>query len=247
MEKKEQEIELLRLEQELQDEKLRAWRNWLMFLVIAVVILTTATMVIMRLHIKKNHAYQVLVQKNLAIVQYEKELNIWKSDEQRQAVIDERMALAKSFEKSRAKSPRHDASTITSDKFTLESEKYATSALTDEQKQKMMAQIKHLMEDEKAYLEHDFTINKLSELIDINRTYLSQVINEKFNKSFTQLVNEFRIQEARRLLTEENTRLYTVEYIAKSVGFNSVNAFNRAFKKFTGITPSYYIKSTQHQ
>lgn len=247
LEKKEQEIELLQLEQELKDEKLKSWQRWLLFLALAVVILASATFVIMRLHIKKNRAYRVLVKKNRAIVEYEKELNIWKSDEQRQAVIEERLALAKTLEKRNGSAHQPKVTSKPNDGQSTEGEKYSTSALTDDLKLKIMSQIRHLMEEGKVYMEHDFTINKLSETLDINRTYLSQVINEKFNKSFTQLVNEYRIQEARRQLTDEVTRLYTVEFIAKSVGFNSVNAFNRAFKKFTGITPSYYIKSTKQQ
>ena len=120
--------------------------------------------------------------------------------------------------------------------------KYSSSALTEEHKKNIMDNIVNFMEEEKLYLENDMTITKLSDRLNISRTYVSQVINEKFDKTFSNLINAYRIKEARKLLSEEANKIYTIDSISKSVGFNSTNAFNKAFKKFTGVTPSNYIK-----
>ena len=81
--------------------------------------------------------------------------------------------------------------------------------------------------------------------MNTNKSYLSQVINEYFRKNFSTFVNEYRVKEASRLLLEKESENYTIEAIANSVGFKSKSAFNSAFKKFTGITPSYFVNSTK--
>jgi AraC-like DNA-binding protein len=85
----------------------------------------------------------------------------------------------------------------------------------------------------------------LAEKLNTNKSYLSQVINEYFRKNFSTFVNEYRVKEASRLLLEKESENYTIEAIANSVGFKSKSAFNSAFKKFTGITPSYFVNSTK--
>ncbi len=97
------------------------------------------------------------------------------------------------------------------------------------------------MENEKLFLKQDLTINKLASYINVSRTYLSQVINELFQKNFNTLVNEYRIKEARDMLIENKNM--TIEGIANEVGFRSKSSFNSAFKKYTGVTPSFFMKN----
>jgi len=60
------------------------------------------------------------------------------------------------------------------------------------------------------------------------------------NKSFTKFLNEVRIRNASRLLTQENTSIAHVSY---TVGYNSVNNFNKQFKLIIGMTPKQYRKT----
>ncbi|MBU0488050.1 MAG: helix-turn-helix domain-containing protein, partial [Bacteroidetes bacterium] len=61
-------------------------------------------------------------------------------------------------------------------------------------------------------------------------------------KNFKNLINEYRIKESRKLLiTKPNL---TIEAIAHDVGFRSKSAFNAAFKLYTGVTPSFFIRET---
>ena len=91
------------------------------------------------------------------------------------------------------------------------------------------------MKKDKLFLDQDLTINKLAKELGINRTYLSQVINEFYNKNFSSFINEFRIKEAtKRLLQDRNI---TIEAVSNDVGFKSKSAFNNAFKQYTGVTP----------
>jgi AraC-like DNA-binding protein len=63
------------------------------------------------------------------------------------------------------------------------------------------------------------------------------LINEEFLVNFYDFVNKYRVEEAKRLLLDNN-RNYKIIAIAYEVGFNSKATFNRVFKKFTGLTPS---------
>jgi len=99
-----------------------------------------------------------------------------------------------------------------------------------------------LMLDDKVYLEPSLTIHFLAGQLETNNKYLSQLINNEFNKSFVVFINEYRIEEAKRLLLDVNSKHLSIEGIGYEAGFKSKSAFNSAFKKFTGDTPSSFLK-----
>lgn len=125
-------------------------------------------------------------------------------------------------------------------------EKYSEIKLNKIQKKELIDDIIVLMEEEKYYLNKQFTINDFAKELQSNRNYLSQIINEYFNTNFNNFVNEFRVKEARKLLLSHEYENYTIEGIANSVGFHSKATFNTAFKKFTGVTPSFFKNKTKH-
>ncbi len=98
-----------------------------------------------------------------------------------------------------------------------------------------------VMEEEKPYLDHSLTIYVLAKKLKTNSKYLSQVINQEFDKSFIHFINEYRVQESKKLLLEDSN--FTIEAKSFMVGFKSKSSFNIAFKKYTGMTPSDYIKN----
>ena len=69
---------------------------------------------------------------------------------------------------------------------------------------------------------------------------MSLAINEGLKKNFYDLVNGYRVEEAKRLLVDPNSNNYTVLSIGFEAGFNSKTTFNTVFKKFTGLTPTAY-------
>ena len=76
---------------------------------------------------------------------------------------------------------------------------------------------------------------------ETSETMISRVINAHFQKSFPQLMNERRIEDAKQLLRETDA---TIQAIAKDVGFNSLPSFNRVFKELVSQAPSQYRKKT---
>jgi len=79
----------------------------------------------------------------------------------------------------------------------------------------------------------------------VNATVLSYVINKGFAKNFNDLINEYRIEEVKsKLAAADDSTLLAVAFDA---GFNSKATFNRAFKKFTGLSPKEFQESLKSQ
>lgn len=117
--------------------------------------------------------------------------------------------------------------------------KYASSSLTDEKSLALFRQLEHLMRNEKIYRDNDLTKDKVSELLGTNRTYLSRIINEQTQMSFTYYVNRFRIEEAIRQLSDP-TNDTPLKALASELGFNSLSTFYNLFQSSVGMTPAQY-------
>ena len=92
---------------------------------------------------------------------------------------------------------------------------------------------------EKPYLNPNFQLMDLREVLPMNRTYLSRFIHEAFNCSFYQYVTNYRIEEAKRLMREHPE--LKVQEVAAQSGFSSPTVFGRTFARETGLTPSEWI------
>jgi YesN/AraC family two-component response regulator len=220
--KKDKEISLLNKEQELQKEKLSTQKKILIALVVLVVLIVIFSIILFLLKRRQFLSYKDLVKKNIEIIEKEKQID---EVEINKSIIDKKQIpeIAKSND------------------FEINDDKYTHSNLSIEQKDELAAIVLLAMRKDKLFLDKELTITKLAKNIGINRTYLSQVINEFYNKNFSSFINDFRIKEATKILiTDKNL---TIEAIADSVGFKSKSAFNNAFKFYTGVTPSFFIKN----
>ena len=86
-------------------------------------------------------------------------------------------------------------------------------------------------------------MSDLSKRIGESPHHVSQVLNEKLNKSFFELLATYRVELAKKILREDIKNKLIIEEISEMVGYNSKTAFNNAFKKLTGKTPSEFRKS----
>jgi AraC-like DNA-binding protein len=98
------------------------------------------------------------------------------------------------------------------------------------------------MNSERPYLNPAISINQLAQKLEILPRYLSQIINEKLNKNFFDLMNSYWIEEAKKMLTEDTGERLTILTILYDTGFNSKSSFNAAFKRHTHLTPSQFKK-----
>jgi len=125
----------------------------------------------------------------------------------------------------------------------LPSLKYKKSSLEELEKKSILDKIISLMENEKYFLSSTASLSGLSKEIKESSHHVSQVINEKLNQSFFEMLATYRVEEAKDILKTELGKKLTIEEVAERVGYNSKSAFNTAFKKFTSQTPSAYRDS----
>ncbi|MGX1928314.1 helix-turn-helix domain-containing protein [Flagellimonas sp. 2504JD4-2] len=120
-------------------------------------------------------------------------------------------------------------------------EKYAGSNLDEENRKAYAEELTRQMHQEKLYANPDLNIGDLARLMDLSSKEISQTINQTFNQHFFDFVNSYRIEEAKKLLSDSSTNL-TVQEVMYDVGFSSKSSFNTIFKKKTGLTPSDFRK-----
>ncbi|MDW3651450.1 MAG: helix-turn-helix domain-containing protein [Bacteroidia bacterium] len=123
------------------------------------------------------------------------------------------------------------------------SRKYASSKLVHDEAEEISTQLIKLMSEERLFLNPDLTLDQLAKRLGYPVKTLSQVINQSIEKSFYDFVNEYRIEEAQKLLKNPPDPRMTIQEVMYDVGFSSKSSFNTVFKKLTGKTPSEFRKS----
>ena len=121
--------------------------------------------------------------------------------------------------------------------------KYEKSGLDPQQAETYRAALQRLMEVDKLYLSPNLTLPVLAKAMNCTVNHLSQVINGSMGSCFYDLVNSYRVAEAKRLLLQEHCGRSFVLSIANKVGFNSNSAFYSAFRKDCQQTPLQYRRS----
>ncbi|RVU90950.1 helix-turn-helix domain-containing protein [Flavobacterium columnare] len=97
-------------------------------------------------------------------------------------------------------------------------------------------------ETKRGFLKVGVTIQTLATLFKTNSKYISLYVNQIIGKTFTEYINDLRIEYAVvALQNNPKLRNYTVNALANEFGFLSKNTFINAFEKKTGMRPIYYI------
>lgn len=120
--------------------------------------------------------------------------------------------------------------------------RYSHSKLGEEQAAVYLSQLESYMLEEKPFLIYNITIEELAEASGMSARYLSQVINQRLGKNFYDFINGYRVEEAKKLLTDKGRHMRINEVMYDS-GFSSKSTFNAVFRRATGQTPSEYRKS----
>lgn len=103
---------------------------------------------------------------------------------------------------------------------------------------KIDKQIEQLFKVEKVFTKKDLKMPEMARMLDLTPHQLSEFLNINLNKNFSTFINEYRVIEAKKLLSLNNH--YTIEHIGDLSGFKSTSAFYNAFKKHSGLTPSAF-------
>lgn len=94
---------------------------------------------------------------------------------------------------------------------------------------------------EKRYAE-PLSLGSVAQELHLNAVYLGQLFKQNMGRSFSQYLNDYRINIALDML--HNAKYYDVNYIASFVGYQNHGYFYRLFKQQTGMTPSEYREGT---
>ncbi|SET28492.1 Helix-turn-helix domain-containing protein [Draconibacterium orientale] len=105
---------------------------------------------------------------------------------------------------------------------------------------KLKRKLLELFAEQKPYRNMELKITQVSKELSTNRTYVSNLINNEFLCSFSDFVNNYRVDEAKELLADPAYDCRSLESVAELVGFGSLNTFIRVFKQTVGVTPGRY-------
>lgn len=122
--------------------------------------------------------------------------------------------------------------------------KYEKSGLTASLSSELKENLMRLFEVDKIYKENNICLEILANSLNTTRHNASQVINEHFDMSFHELINTYRISEAKYILNNDHKRNLNIIEVAYEIGYNNKVTFNKAFKKDTGLTPSEYQRNS---
>lgn len=109
----------------------------------------------------------------------------------------------------------------------------------DSRERELYTRIEALMNDRKAFRQNDISLDRLSEMLESNRSYISGAINRFSGMTFINYINYKRIEEATRILSDPDDDT-PLKKLADDLGFNSISTFYRVFQKEIGCPPSKY-------
>jgi AraC-like DNA-binding protein len=121
--------------------------------------------------------------------------------------------------------------------------KYKTTLISDEQIEEIWTKVNKLAVLEKQFKNGDLTLKYLSKQLNVTSQILSLVVNKKYKTNFNSFINKYRIEESISMFKDEKYKDYTIASISYEAGFNSVSSFNTAFKFQTNTTPLAFRKS----
>jgi AraC-like DNA-binding protein len=105
--------------------------------------------------------------------------------------------------------------------------------------------VESYISDERLYLNPNITLKTLSKLTKISSNKISKSLKAAGYENFNSYINNYRIEEVKKMLLSDSYKKYSIITIAKEVGFNSKATFYKNFKERLGVSPSDYIKQNE--
>ena len=118
--------------------------------------------------------------------------------------------------------------------------KYADKKIKQAEADLLLNKLEQIMKDKELYKNPSLKLNDVAKELNIVGNRLSQLLNDNLGKSFSTFINDYRIEEAKRLLIANQD--FTLEAIGYEAGFSSKSSFYSIFKKYTSTTPSNFKK-----
>jgi AraC-like DNA-binding protein len=127
------------------------------------------------------------------------------------------------------------------EKYRQEVERWERQAMPDkEEDRSLLERLISRMEQEKPWLNPNLKMEELIYSLNCNRKALFAELKTAHIPGLTQLVNQYRVEEAMRLMEAPGYEMIKTEAIGMESGFGSYSSFHRAFEQINGITPNSY-------
>ena len=97
-----------------------------------------------------------------------------------------------------------------------------------------------LMQEEHLYRDPALNRDVIAHKLGISSGYFSQIFNQYFTENFSEYINELRVNDVKRMLTDEAFQQYSLIAIGFEAGFSSKSSFYAVFKRITGMTPTTF-------
>lgn len=123
-------------------------------------------------------------------------------------------------------------------------DKYVRTTTSGDMAEEIKKQLIELLRDEQMFLNPKLSLLEVAQAAGYTTHIISEVLNIHMETSFYDFVNDLRVEEAKKKLTDGTLERETILAIALDSGFNSKSSFNRVFKQKTGHTPSQFAKQT---
>jgi AraC-like DNA-binding protein len=104
----------------------------------------------------------------------------------------------------------------------------------------LQKQLSAVMETQKPYLQPELNLEELAKQLNCTPRILSQMIHVCYDQNFNNHINQYRVEEAKRIIRDDTGNKKSVFEVQCDAGFNSKSTFNLSFKKYTGLTPKEY-------
>lgn len=115
--------------------------------------------------------------------------------------------------------------------------------LENEPFEEIAAQIMNYLNQEKPYLNPDFTLTDITFALKISQNHINYCFNEVMQTKFSNIKSNLRVSHAIVLLKNNLHDMHTIEAIGEQSGFKSRSKFYAAFKELTGQTPSEFVET----
>jgi len=103
--------------------------------------------------------------------------------------------------------------------------------------------LKYFLE-QKYFTNKEASLDGLANQLKVSSQHLSQFIQKKYAMSFSDLVNKNRVNYFFEIVQDPAYQNFTIDALAREVGFSSRQHLNKPFKKFHGGNPSDLIDAT---
>lgn len=109
----------------------------------------------------------------------------------------------------------------------------------------LITRLEKVLIENRRFMDDSLTLQELAAKLNTNTSDLSKAINTHYEVNFRTLINKLRIEKSVKLLSDSSFNHYSIEGIAKEVGYKNLSTFNKNFKTLIGVTPSFFKKQSQ--